>query len=261
MYTVVKWTLVADHLGARRSARTRRAPPSTRRRPLKRGVLVCTPIDDTLMMWPRLALAHAGQERHDQLQRAEVVQLHRALVVVEAVVRGLQRAPDRASGVVDQDVDAAVLVEDLLRHPVDVLQVGQVGRVHVCRAAALLDLLGDLLELLARARDEDDLAARLADLERRRAAPMPLEAPVIDDLLAIDGLASASARGTGRGRGCAPSSPTACGRTCRAAAPRCRCPRSARWVSRASKSASEVAVLERGRRDPEVAAGPGGGCA
>jgi hypothetical protein len=38
--------------------------------------------------------------------------------------------------------------------------------MHVCLAAALADLLGDLLELLARARDEQDAAARVADLQR-----------------------------------------------------------------------------------------------
>ena len=56
-----------------------------------------------------LALAHARQEPEDQLQRAEVVELHRALEVVEAVVRVADRSPDRAARVVDQHVDAAVL--------------------------------------------------------------------------------------------------------------------------------------------------------
>jgi len=59
---------------------------------------------------------------------------------VEAVVRGGDRPPDRAAGVVHEHVDAAVLLQHLVREPVDVLEVRQVGRVHVRRAAELLDL-------------------------------------------------------------------------------------------------------------------------
>ena len=29
----------------------------------KRGTRVCTPTDETLITWPKLALAHAGQQR------------------------------------------------------------------------------------------------------------------------------------------------------------------------------------------------------
>ena len=57
----------------------------------------------------RLALPHHRQQLEDQLHRPEVVELHRALEVVEAVVGERDRAPDRAAGVVDQDVDVAVL--------------------------------------------------------------------------------------------------------------------------------------------------------
>ena len=109
------------------------------------------------MMWPALPLAHHRQQPQDQLHRAEVVELHRALEVVEAVVGQRDRAADRAAGVVDQHVDVAVLLEDLVGHPVDVLDVGQVAAVDVRHAAADLDLAPRLLELLGRPRDEQDL--------------------------------------------------------------------------------------------------------
>ena len=72
---------------------------------------------------PEVALAHPGKEREDQLERTEVVELDRALVVVEAVVRGLDGAADRAARVVYEDVDAAVRVEDLMRDALDVLEL------------------------------------------------------------------------------------------------------------------------------------------
>jgi hypothetical protein len=46
------------------------------------------------------------------------------------------------------------------------LEVGEVGRAHVGRAAAGLHLPRHLLQLLARARDQEHLAAGVADLER-----------------------------------------------------------------------------------------------
>ena len=52
-------------------------------------------------------LAHGRKEAQDQPERAEVIELHGALEVVEAVVGEVDRAPDRASGVVDQHVEAA----------------------------------------------------------------------------------------------------------------------------------------------------------
>jgi len=53
-----------------------------------------------------VAIAHVGQKAHDQLDRAEIVELDRALEVVKAVIGERHRATDRAAGVVDQDIDA-----------------------------------------------------------------------------------------------------------------------------------------------------------
>ena len=52
-------------------------------------------------------LGHVRQQAEDQPDRAEVVERHRALEVVEAVVAELDRPPDRPAGVVDEHVDAA----------------------------------------------------------------------------------------------------------------------------------------------------------
>jgi hypothetical protein len=52
-----------------------------------------------------LLLLHARQQTQCHAQRAEVVELHGALEVVEALERMLDRTADGPPGVVDQDVD------------------------------------------------------------------------------------------------------------------------------------------------------------
>ena len=112
------------------------------------------------------ALAHRRQEPQDQPHGAEVVELHRPLEVVEAVVGQRDRAPDRAAGVVDQDVDVAVLFEHLGGHPVDVVDVGEVAAVDVGDPPAVGDLITGLLELLRGPGDQQDDAAGVGDLQR-----------------------------------------------------------------------------------------------
>ena len=51
---------------------------------------------------------HARQQADRAAQAAKVVALHRALKIIEPVVAGLDGAADRAPGVVDQKIDAAV---------------------------------------------------------------------------------------------------------------------------------------------------------
>src|SRR3546814_14020798 len=58
------------------------------------------------------ALRHARQEREDHAHRAEIVQLHRAFEVMEAGGRLHDRATDRASGVVDENVDVAKVEQE-----------------------------------------------------------------------------------------------------------------------------------------------------
>ena len=120
-------------------------------------------------MWPGAALAHVRQQADDQLHRPEVVQLHRAFEVVEAVVAERDRAADRAPGVVDEHVDVAVVGEHALEQAFDRLDVGDVGRVHVGGAAGGDDLGAHLLEFLDVARDQQRDAAGGGDLQRRRA--------------------------------------------------------------------------------------------
>ncbi len=43
---------------------------------------------------PEVAFSHSGDELQDQLDRAEVVELHRSLVIVDPVIGQLQRAPN-----------------------------------------------------------------------------------------------------------------------------------------------------------------------
>ena len=120
-------------------------------------------------MCPRAARAHVRQQPDDQLDRAEVVELHRAFEVVEAVVAERDRAPDRAPGVVHQHVDVAVVCEHALHQLLDRFHVGDVGRVDVGGAAGDDDLGAHFLELLHVARHEQRHAAGRGDLQRGRA--------------------------------------------------------------------------------------------
>src|ERR1700757_3761945 len=72
---------------------------------------------------------------------------------MEAVVGPIDRAPDRLTRVVHQDVDRPVPLEHLGCHPVDVVRVGEVASVHVGDAAEALDLVGHLLKLVGPAGD------------------------------------------------------------------------------------------------------------
>src|SRR3546814_4566202 len=98
-------------------------------------------------------MGHRRHEAHDQADAAEVVELHRALEVVEAVVAGLDRTPDRTPGVVDEHIDVAVLVEHLLHQPVAVGHVRQVRRVGEYLAAGRLHLVARLEQLLLRSEE------------------------------------------------------------------------------------------------------------
>ena len=64
---------------------------------------------------PVAPLDHPGQQPEHQPHRCEVVDRHRPLEVVHAVVGQRDRAADGATGVVDEHVDAAVLVRGSAR--------------------------------------------------------------------------------------------------------------------------------------------------
>ena len=70
---------------------------------------------------------------------------------MEAVVRRFDRPPDRAAGVVDQDVDVTMVLEDPVDHRFASVKVGQVGGVYKSAAALAFDLLLQRLELFGRA--------------------------------------------------------------------------------------------------------------
>ena len=158
-------------------------------------------------MCPEPRSRMCGQQADDQLDRAEVVELHRAFEVVEAVVAERDRAPDRAPGVVDEHVDVAVVGEHPLEQPVDRLDVGDVGRVHVGGAARGDDLRAHLLELLDVAGHEQRHAAGGGDLQGGR-APDARGGAGDQHVLAVERLLQRARRGRGRGPSRAPSSPT-----------------------------------------------------
>ena len=138
-----------------------------------------------LTICPRPPLAHVRQQPQDQANRAEVVELHRAFVVMEAVIAERHRASDRAARVVDEHVDVAMVAEHTLHESIDLVHVGDVGRIDVSDAARCDDLRAHLLELLDVARDEQRNAAGRGDLDRRRLADARGAARDQDGLAAI----------------------------------------------------------------------------
>ena len=85
---------------------------------------------------PLAALAHRRQQPEDQPDRAEVVELHRPLEVVEALLGLVDRAPDRAAGVVDEHVDGGMVGEDAVAERVDRVEVVEVARMGLGRCRA-----------------------------------------------------------------------------------------------------------------------------
>ena len=81
-----------------------------------------------------------------------------------------ERAGHRAADVVDDDVDAAELLRGDVGQAGHRVEVAEVGRHHDRLAAERLDLLGDRVELLLRARRQHDVGAGLGERERRRGA-------------------------------------------------------------------------------------------
>ena len=81
----------------------------------------------------------------------------------------------RAADVVDDDVDPAELLHGDLGQAGDRVEVAEVGRHDDGPATDRLDLGGDGVELLLRARRQHDVGARLGerDARRRRRCPGP----------------------------------------------------------------------------------------
>src|SRR3546814_19130115 len=78
---------------------------------------------------------------------------------MEAGGRLHDRATDRASGVVDENVDVAKVAQDLGAAFVDRFQIGQIARVDMRFAAGLFENVARLFELLAGTGDENDPGA------------------------------------------------------------------------------------------------------
>ena len=131
---------------------------------------------------PLLLLGHARQNAHGDLERTEIVELHRPLEIVEAVERILDGPADRTAGIVDQDIDAPVLGEQALHDRFGGRHVGQVGDVGVQPVAGGLELAHGFRQLLAVVGDGHHLRPRLGELERRRLADARRGAGDQDDL-------------------------------------------------------------------------------
>ncbi len=123
-------------------------------------------------------LGHARQEAHRQLHRGEIVEPHQPLEVMQAVVGILDRAADRASGIVDENVDPAVLAQDPLDERRALRRVGNVGAVGLDLEALGGEFLARQIELVLSRATISVFAPASASL-RAIALPMPAEPPVM----------------------------------------------------------------------------------
>ncbi len=89
---------------------------------------------------------------------------------MEALDLDFEGATDRATGVVHEHVDAAVVVEQPLGQRVAFVELREVGGIHVGLSARPLDPVADVFEPIPRAGYQHDAGARRAELERGRAA-------------------------------------------------------------------------------------------
>ncbi|EHN08834.1 hypothetical protein PAI11_43400 [Patulibacter medicamentivorans] len=130
------------------------------------------------------ALAHRRQQRQGQLDRGVVVDLHRPLEVVDPVVGAVHGPADRVAGVVDEDVDLAVLGQDRGRERIDRVEVRQVAGMDGRAATGGDDLVAHPLELRPAAGDQHDRRPGAGEPHRGRLADSRRCARDQDDPLA-----------------------------------------------------------------------------
>ena len=93
------------------------------------------------MTCPDFCATICGSKPMRHAQRAEIIQLHGAFEVVEAIVAGFDGAANRTAGVVHQDVDVSMLGEQDFQETFAIGHVGEVGRVGRDVEAFGIDLL------------------------------------------------------------------------------------------------------------------------
>src|SRR4029079_19276935 len=104
-----------------------------------------------------------------QADGREVVELHQPLVIVQPFAGDRYRTADRVTSVVDQDIDATRLGEQLARQLRAGRRVGDVAEVRAHRAAARADLSLDVVELAPVACSDEDVRSRIGKPQRRGA--------------------------------------------------------------------------------------------
>ena len=109
-------------------------------------------------------LQEARYQPHGHAHRADVVELHGALVVVDAVQRLEDGAADRVGGVVDQGVHPRMLMQDSVQAGGDAVRVGQVGGVDPGPAAFAVDVVLHPFQFLFPARHQAQSGAARGQL-------------------------------------------------------------------------------------------------
>ncbi len=131
---------------------------------------------------------------------------------MKALRRLVDRAPDRATGVVDENVDRPVVGQDAVAERVDRVEVGEIAWVRMgaspaARGADLTDLSGDPLQRLGAAGDEQDSRPAAGEAPRCRLADPGRGAG--DEYDQSPQVLIVGAERTGNRRGCRMAKPTA----------------------------------------------------
>ena len=130
------------------------------------------------MTWPSAARAHAGQQAQGQAHGSEVVDGHRALVVVGTIGGVCDRAANAAPGIVDQGIDHHSVILQLAQQSVDVFGRAEIRRVGARAAPAAWISASSARRRSAERATRIVVAPACASLSAS-ARPMPLLAPVI----------------------------------------------------------------------------------
>ena len=113
---------------------------------------------------------HLRQHAHAHPQRTEIIELHGALEIVEAIVRILDRPADRAAGIIDEDIDRTMGRQHLGCHRFGIRHVGQITDVGMQDQSGRRKLGHHFVELLLVAGNGHHHRAGLGQLAGQRLA-------------------------------------------------------------------------------------------
>jgi hypothetical protein len=118
---------------------------------------------------------------HDQIERRPKMQVHRALEILALQV--LEGADFNNARIVDHDVKATEMIDDLLNGGVDLRAIKQIARDREHFAAALHKLFARVRQFIGIAREQRDTCAFRAKLAREDQSKSPRSTSDQDDFV------------------------------------------------------------------------------